>query len=214
MNTLMNKLKISVKMSKGVIIVGYSGHAYMLIDSLQANKIPILGYCEMEEKDKNPFKLRYLGPESQELLRGQNWSIGIGDNSARKAINQKYKGAGSFTSIVHPSAVVAKNSKLASGTFIGPNSIINTLTSIGEGCIINSASIIEHECEIAEYVHIAPSATLAGNVKIGAGTFIGANSTIIQGVSIGEKVIIGAGSVILNDIPSGVKVVGNPGRIL
>lgn len=196
------------------IIIGYSGHAYVVIDSAATAGIIISGYCEMEEKGNNPFHLKYWGQESQTLLKYTNWFVGIGDNRIRRDIYYKLNGVGKYLTIVNKSATVSLTADIEIGSFIGANVSVNAFAKIGKGAIINTGSIIEHECIVGDFSHIAPGAVLAGNVTIGENCFIGANSVIKEGVQIGEGAIIGAGSVIIRDVPSNVIIVGNPGKIL
>ena len=197
-----------------IIIIGYSGHAYVVADAILSAGGTILGYCDKQEKNVDPFGMKYLGQESEELLIGKQWIIGIGDNHIRERISDMYKLYGQFRSVFHESAIIGSGSELGAGVFLAARTVINPLSKIGKGSIINTGAIIEHECEIGNYAHIAPGATLAGNVKIGNRTFIGANAVVKQGIKIGSDVIVGAGSVILQDVEDNVTIVGNPGRII
>ena len=47
--------------NKPVAIVGYSGHAYVIIDILLSAGRMVIAYCDQEEKTNNPFHLMYLG---------------------------------------------------------------------------------------------------------------------------------------------------------
>lgn len=203
---------------KSVAIIGYSGHAYVVLETAKMQGIHFLGYCENNPILQNPYNLAYLGFESDNNF---DWSIaekfvlGIGDNYIRykigKLIHAKKK---KILTITHPSAVISTTVKIGHGNFIGANVIVNALATIGDYCIINNGSIIEHECKLEDAVHIAPGAVLAGNVRVGSNTFVGANSVIKQGVRIGKKVIIGAGSTVIRDIPDNQVWVGNPARRL
>lgn len=199
---------------KDCIVIGYSGHAYVVIDALQLSGSKLAGYCENKEKASNPFNLVYLGNESAEILEDKNWIIGIGDNAVREKIYLKYSKIGRPCTVVHPSAIVSKKSEIGAGSFISARAVINPFAKLGAGAIVNTGAIIEHECEVGEFCHIAPGAILAGQVKVGRRSFVGANAVVKQQVYIGDDVIIGAGAVIINDVPDGATVVGNPGRII
>ena len=204
---------------KETIIIGYSGHSFVIIDTLVSNNIVVNYYLDNEEKALNPYQLEYLGTENEEknilFLKENNYFIAIGDNQIRRKIQlflaEKLQKA---TNIISQKATISNKIILANGIFIGTNAIINALTSIGEGTIINTNAVIEHECKIGNYCHIAPSATLCGNVEVGDLSFIGANSVIKQNVKIGKNVIVGAGSVVIRDIPDDSKVVGNPAKFI
>ena len=47
-----------------MILVGYSGHAFVAAGILQAAGKKITGYCDLEEKSFNPYQLKYFGTGS------------------------------------------------------------------------------------------------------------------------------------------------------
>jgi acetyltransferase EpsM len=206
-------------LGKEVILVGYSGHAYVVADVVLDIEISIVGYSEKEQTSFNPYNLTYLGFENDTDFIG--WSreipfvLGIGDNKLRQRISNLIEENGKMVqTIIDKTAVISKNVSIGSGTFVNKNVTVNALAKIGKNVILNTGCIIEHECILQDAVHIAPGAVLAGNVTIGERSFVGANSVVKQGINIGKDVIIGAGSVIITNIPDGKKVVGNPGRII
>lgn len=202
-----------------VILIGYSGHAFVVAETAIENGVNLIGYSEKILSDENPIGLVYLGFEKDDNFVGWNKSVsfvlGIGDNALRQNIANLIESKGkALRTIVHCSASVSKSAKIGCGTFINRNVAINALAVVGKSVILNTGCIIEHECVIADAVHIAPGAVLAGNVTVGERSFIGANAVIKQGIVIGRDVIIGAGAVVVTNIPNGKKVIGNPGRIL
>ncbi len=204
---------------KDVVLVGYSGHAYVVADAALIASVNLKYYSEKKENLLNPFNLKYLGREAEDSFFG--WSndvefiLGIGDNRTRqiiaKMIAERKK---LILNVIHPNASISKTVKIGIGNFVSRNVSINPFVDIGNYCILNTACVIEHECVIGEAAHIAPGAVLAGNVSVGERSFIGANATIKQGVKIGKDVIIGAGTVIIKDVANGKKIVGNPAREL
>lgn len=196
-----------------VVIIGYSGHSFVVCDIFKLLEFDILGYFELNEMDYNPFNLTYLGSESTIKVNDERQVfVAIGNNAIREriAINLEYD----LVNAIHPNAVIADSVIVGLGVLVSANAVINSLSTIGNGAIINTGVIIEHECKVGAFAHIAPGAVLAGNVRVGDRSFIGANSVVKQGVVIGNDVIVGAGSVILNDVPDNVTIVGNPGRII
>lgn len=199
------------------ILLGYSGHAFVVIDAALKADIPVNYYADKYEVSRNPFSLEYIGFETQKNFEGWNkgygFILGIGDNLIRTeiaelVIEKKEK----LLRVTHPATTISKNVEIGVGTFIAPHVSINALSRIGNFVILNTHSVIEHECVIEDGVHIAPGAVLAGNVKVGKRSFIGANAVIKEGVTIGADVLVGAGSTIIRNIENGKKVVGNPGR--
>ena len=204
-------------LKKPVVIVGYSGHAYVIIDIfLNAGRL-VTAYCDQEQRESNPYHLEYLGKESDVIhqLKKFDFFTGIGNNGIREKIHLNLSQfLGNPINAIHPSAVISSSVRMGDGVMIAANATLNPLVEIGRGVICNTSTSIDHECVIGEFAHIAPGAVLCGNVKVGRKTFVGANSVIRQGVTIGENVIIGAGTVIVKDIPDGATVVGNPARNL
>jgi len=201
------------------VIIGYSGHAYVVLDAAQKAGLQVVGYTEKEEKTQNPFELEYLGFEEDENFegwgKGYDFILGIGDNRIREKVAKLIFGKKEkLESVIHPSADVGSKVEIGAGTFVSLGAMVNPLVKVGKAVIINTGAIVEHECEIGDYSHIAPGAVLAGNVKVGERSFIGANAVIKEGVEIGNYVIIGAGAVVLHNVQNNRKVVGNPGRNL
>lgn len=202
------------------VVIGYSGHAYVVIDVLMAMGYTMAGYYEREEKTRNPYKLQYLGKEAvyniDEQLKHLAYFVCIGDNHLRKNIYEKLEGSQGHTiNAIHPQSIISPTAQLAenTGILIAPNAVLNACSSIGKGTICNTSSVIEHDCDVGEFCHIAPGATLCGNVQVGNLSFVGANAVVKQGVNIGVNVTIGAGAVILKDVPDNTVVVGSPERM-
>lgn len=212
-------LIFQVVLDKKVILIGYSGHAYVVADIAIENQYDIIGYTEKSRAQNNPFNLNYAGYEKEtdffENKEGVGFLIGIGDNLIREKIyNLITSKNAKITTLISSTASISQSAKINSGTFVNRNVTINAFAKIGKNVILNTACVIEHECEISDSVHIAPGVVLAGNVFVGERSFVGANSVVKQGVKIGKDVIIGAGSVVISDVPDGKKIVGNPIRFI
>ena len=198
-------------------MIGYSGHAYVIIEAMDSKKYAVKGYFDFHEVAKNPYKITYFGNERADSFTTtvKNGCVfpSIGSNAIRERLIHFFNEKGvSQVNIIASSALVSKTAILGNSIFISQGAIINAQVEVGNGAIINTAAIIEHECKIGNCAHIAPGAVLTGNVIVGNRTFIGANTVIKQGLKIGHDVLIGAGSVIIKDVPDGKKIVGNPGR--
>ncbi|MBL7743783.1 MAG: acetyltransferase [Chitinophagaceae bacterium] len=204
-------------LKKPVAIVGYSGHAFVIVDIfLNAGRL-VTAYCDSEEKTLNPYHLNYLGKEMEVIhkLKKFDYFACVGHNGIREKIHTNLSQLlGNPINAIHPSAVISASVKMGDGIMIAANATLNPLVEIGRGVICNTSSSIDHECIIGDFTHIAPGAVLCGNVKVGRSTFIGANSVIRQGITIGNNVTIGAGTVVVKDIPDNSTVIGNPARKL
>jgi sugar O-acyltransferase (sialic acid O-acetyltransferase NeuD family) len=207
-----------LKNNKPLIILGNGGHATVLTEVLLLKKSDILGFTSPRE-EINRFGLHYLGidevildhhPDSVDLVLGTG-SINV--SSMRKKIFEYYKEKGyTFSTIIHPKAIVSEYSIISEGVQLLAGSIVQAFTTINRNTIINSGVLIEHDCTIGSHVHVAPGTVLSGQVSIGDGTHIGAGSSIIQNIAIGKNVLVGAGSVVIRNIDDHHRVAGVPAK--
>lgn len=203
-----------------MILIGYSGHSYVINGILKSIGLKATGYCDNEEKKYNPLSLKYFQQETSEAgikaLTQEDFFIAIGNNSIRKRVYNNLAIRNLLpVNAIHASAVIDDSVLIAPhGVMIAPNVTINALAKIGIGAICNTFSVIEHECIIGDFAHIGPGAVLCGNVTVGENSFIGAKAVVRENIRIGNNVMVGAGAVVVKDIPDNVKVVGNPARIV
>jgi sugar O-acyltransferase (sialic acid O-acetyltransferase NeuD family) len=202
---------------KHCVIVGYSGHGYVSLDILQLMGYTVIGYCDVEEKNYNPFQLAYLGTEVEYFSRVDEMTIcrkvfiSIGDNRRRKKVFEKLTALNcEIINAIHPLSIVSSSVKLGKGVLIAANATINPLCTIGDGVICNTSSSIDHNCRLGDFSHICPGSVICGDVEVGKSTFIGANSVVRQGIKIGENILIGSGSVVVRDLEHGKRYFGNP----
>jgi acetyltransferase-like isoleucine patch superfamily enzyme len=118
---------------------------------------------------------------------------------------------GTFVEI-QKNAIIGKNCKISSHTFICEGVTVEDDVFIGHGVIfindtypgaVNPAGRLQTEDDWK----VEPTL-----VKKGAS--IGSGATILANVTIGEKAIVGAGAVVAKDVPPNAVVAGNPARLL
>jgi UDP-perosamine 4-acetyltransferase len=109
------------------------------------------------------------------------------------------KGYG-FTTVIHPSAIVAADVEIAKGAQLMAGTVIQPGVRIGSSCIINTGVTVDHDCNIHSHCHLAPGVTLSGSVEVNQGTHIGTGASVIQGIVIGQNCVIAAGSIIYSDV--------------
>jgi acetyltransferase-like isoleucine patch superfamily enzyme len=113
---------------------------------------------------------------------------------------------------VQKNALIGKNCKISSHTFICEGVTIEDNVFIGHGVVfINDpyprAVNINGALQTEDDWKVEPTL-----VKSGAS--VGSGSTILCNVTIGENAIIGAGSVVTKDVPPDMIAAGNPARIV
>ncbi|MDN3686533.1 acetyltransferase [Cyclobacterium jeungdonense] len=204
--------------SKLVFLFGYSGHSYVIIESLLQVGYSIGGYFDFHESTRNPYQLKYMGCEKEvdvKKIVGKNLVFpSVGDNGVRQKLIIIFEDLELNQAIIlDSSARISPTAQLGKSTYIGKNVVVNAQSKIGKGTILNTGCIIEHECVIDDFVHIGPGAVLCGNVHIGNNSFVGANAVIKQNISIMNQITVGAGSVVIKDINEQGIYVGNPVKI-
>ena len=204
--------------SKKVFIFGYSGHSYVVIESLINAGYTIIGYFDHQEALVNPYKIPYFGYEEstnlKELIEGNLVFPTVGENGVRQkliTLFEKFE-LNQFVA-VDPKANISNSTLIGPSTYIGKNACVNAQSKIGKGVIINTNAIVEHDCIIDNFVHLGPSSVLCGNVRIGERTLIGAGSTIKQNIEISSNVLLGAGSVVVKPILKQGVYFGNPAKL-
>ena len=203
--------------SKSIYIFGYSGHAYVVIESILDLGYTIKGYFDIQKAHHNPYRLPYMGSEKSVDLKqivGTDFVFPcVGDNILRNQLLQLFKEKGlNQCTIIDPTANVSPSAQIGVSTYVGKGSIINAQAQIGYACIVNSGAIIEHDCRVSSASHVGPGAVLCGNVQVGNKTLIGAKSVIRPNLFICGDVTLGAGSVLVKSIEYEGTWVGNPAR--
>lgn len=201
---------------KQLILIGNGGHAKVIKDIVELSKdYRLAGYLDSaidqysEEKGMIYDSLDHI----HKYKKSYFFCIAIGNNSVRKRIFETSSiPTHRFATLIHPTAVISKNTEIGQGTVVMANVVINADAKIGKHTIINTGAIIEHDNTIEDYVHISPNATLAGGVTIESGVHVGASATIIPLIHVGHQVIVGAGATVVKDVLPYLTVVGTPAK--
>ena len=119
---------------KKVILIGYSGHAYVVVETAVENSYDVIGYSDKEKSDLDPYCLPYLGFEKKDDFIGwQNevsFVLGIGDNTLRQNIAHLIESKGkTVETIIHKTANISKS---VVGTEIKRTSNTNKLSIVSK----------------------------------------------------------------------------------
>lgn len=191
-----------------MILYGASGHAKVIIDTLEA-----IGHKIDYVVDDNASISSLLGYEVRRDIGHYDCAIvSIGNGKIRKEIVNRLE-VKEWAKAIHPKAIISPHASVGEGTVVMAGTVINSGAMIGKHCIINTGATVDHDVQVGDFVHIAPGVHVSGGVSVGEGAWIGVGSCIKQGVKIGKWVTIGAGSVVVKDIPDGVTAYGCPCRV-
>lgn len=136
----------------------------------------------------------------------------IGQVSRRALVERLLDEGRALTSLVHPSAVVARSATIEAGCVIFPGVVIGARTRIGRGTIVNRGALIGHHTTIGAWSFVGPGANVAGGVSVGEMVYLGMGSIVRDDRSVGQGATLGAGAVAVADVEAGTTVVGVPAR--
>ncbi|MBE5919584.1 MAG: acetyltransferase [Pseudobutyrivibrio ruminis] len=201
---------------KSIAIMGASGHCKVVAEIALEN-----GYDNIVFVDLNPT-IDMLGeyPVADEDTDLENFIndkydfiVGIGDAKIRRKVQEKLinKGANVVT-LIHPSAVIAYDAKIGTGTVVMAGAVVNPGTTVGDGVIINTGASVDHDNMIGDYAHISVGAHTAGTVAIGDNTWLGIGAVVSNNLSICSDCVIGAGAVVVKNIIKEGTYVGVPAK--
>ena len=118
---------------------------------------------------------------------------------------------GAFVEI-QKNAVIGKNCKISSHTFICEGVTIEDEVFVGHGVMFTNDKYPRATNPDGSVQTESDWTVIPTLVKKGAS--IGSGATILAGVTIGENSIVGAGAVVVRDVPPETTVAGVPARVL
>jgi len=206
-----------------VIIVGAGGlgrELFIWVGDMIATRpgYKIKGFLDddlsaLDNFDYNPGILGSI--RDYKPSENERFVLGIGTVELKEEIATLLEAKGAeFMTVVHPSVVKGKNSKLGRGCIICPNSILSGDTQLGNFVTVNLACIVSHDVVIGDWTQLSPLCNLTGNVTVGSRVFMGASACVLPGINVGNRTILGAGTVCVRNIPENVTCFGVPARIL
>ena len=152
---------------------------------------------------------------------GMDFTIGIGNNSARQRISECYAERLRFANLIHPSATFGYGQRQViesrKGVIVCAGVRLTNNIKVGNFCIFNLNVTVSHDVVIDDYVYVAPGAHITGNVRIATRSWIGTGAAVNQGskarkLHIGADAVIGSGAVVVKDCEPNAVYVGVPAR--
>ena len=211
-------------MPQRIVIVGSSGHAKVVAEIVEREaKCTIAGLIDsFRPAGESAFGYRILGSEQVlgALVASDGVTgavIAIGDNWQRARMARSIAQLAprlAFVSAVHPSAAVARDASLGTGSVVMPGAVINPGARLGQHCIVNTGATVDHDCTLADFASLAPGAVLGGTVELGECAAVMLGAQIIHGRRIGAHAVVGAGALVLEDVAAHTVAYGAPARLV
>lgn len=155
------------------------------------------------------------------LHSDMQYAIGIGDNSVRQKIAQRFGDELSFANLIHPSASFGKGQYEAiaasKGIIVCAGVRFTNNIRVGNFTVFNLNATIGHDSVVDDFANVSPGVNISGNVHIGKRCWIGTGASVNQGTElsklvIGADTVIGSGSVVVKDCESNAVYVGIPAK--
>lgn len=141
--------------------------------------------------------------------------IAVGSPSGRLALAEILTRKGArFSSVIHPSAVIAERTTIGTGCIIGPGAFVSTDAVVGAHVAVGFNAAVGHDARIGEGSVITGCCIVNGGAVLGRGVFLGSHSVVLPRIVVGDEASSTAGAIMMRDVPAGTKVGGNPARQL
>jgi sugar O-acyltransferase (sialic acid O-acetyltransferase NeuD family) len=203
---------------KKICIVGTGGFGRevlcCLTDTISNTNLKIEEFACFMVSDEISKQSKIMGidviSQSQFDPKYYNVVVAIGDPSTRKRVVSSLPKQTTYTTIIHPSAIISNFVEIGEGSIITAGAIITCNIKIGKHAHINLLTTIGHDCEIGDFFTTGPAANVSGNCHLGECVYLGTNSAVKQGISICDNVTVGMGGVVVKKITEKGVYIGNP----
>lgn len=159
------------------VIYGAGGHAKVLEDLLEKLDLNVEVFFDDSGKIDSVNGVRVTSYDAS-VSPQLPLVIGIGNPKIRKLLLEKIKHI--FSSLIHPTAVVASDVEIGEGTVVLAGAVIQSGAKIGRHVIINSNVTIDHDAVISDFVTTYPGAYVGAEAIVGEGVVVNPNSVIMR----------------------------------
>jgi len=205
-------------MTKSVVLFG-SGSPLIVdyeetCERLAVAVASIIRNIDCEDMASDPGKIVAVGDMPRELL-ALPFAIPLFSPANRRSAHRHAValGAGSFATLIDPTAIVPRRLDAGPGVFVNAGVVVGACSSLSEFSLINRGTVVGHHLRLGAFSSIGPGAVVAGQVTIEDDVLIGAGATLLPGVHIGAHAVVGAGSVVTRDVAAFTLVMGSPARV-
>jgi sugar O-acyltransferase (sialic acid O-acetyltransferase NeuD family) len=205
-------------LSKTICIAGTGGCGrealWLLCDVLNTSVEALVNAGQVLFLDDNPPSAEMMGVP---VITRNNFDpklhqvvLGIGMPTSRRRFVESLPPATTFTTLVHPTALLSPWVEVGEGSLIAARCIVTTHVKLGRYTHLNIQSTISHDFAGGDYFTTAPMASVSGNCTFGEGVYLGSHATVKQGISICDGAVIGMGAAVVKPITEPGTYVGVP----
>jgi len=217
-----DKSIINKKEKYSIIIVGAGGFGREIYlwakETFPKDEYLIKGFLDDNIKALNNYNIgikiiesiiNYLPEENDRFL------IAIGEIQKKKELVTILKSKNAvFQKLIHPTAKVAKNTRIGEGVIICPFCLVSDHVVLDNFTMMNIYSSCGHDVNVGKYCILSPYYTINGFGIVEDEVFLGTHSTVIPGKKVGHNSKVSANSVVMRNVPSNKMVFGVPGKIV
>jgi len=194
-------------------VAGAGGVGREALDVALAQGLRVVAFLDDELAGQTVRGLPVLSPA--QAAHGSSYLIGIANPAVRERLAKLLDVRGlTAVTLIHPSAVIGPETRLAGGCLIHANAHVSSSVSLGAHCHVHYNATIGHDAVLEDRASVYPGANVAGSVRLAADVTVGSNAVVLQGLTIGRGTFIGAGAVVTRDVAAGLVVTGSPARTL
>lgn len=206
-------------MEESVVVVGAGGFGREVLQWLRDAAAAgagqrVRGFLDDTAPDLSAFGLDVpvLGPvDPGRLEAGDRCILAIGDPAVRLALAARLEAAGvHFTTLVHPSAVVAPSARLGAGAVVCPFGFIGPDAMVGAHALLNVRASVGHDARIGRAAVLSPHTCVGGAAEVADGAMLGSAAVVLPRQRVGEGARVAPGAVVHSAVPAGVLALGNP----
>ena len=197
------------------VILGAGNLIFDIIDAIEANEEKVEAVVLNSRVDntlKNKLNTLIISIDDFKPSKDKKYIFGFLNSNKEQYIKALNKYNIDYVNLIHPTAYIAKSTKLGGGNFIGAGVIIGPNVTIGDYNYFNRGSLIGHDVVLGNMNHVGPGANICGRCKVANKCNFGASSAINDGLSIGSNCIIGSNSTVTKNLKRKGVYLGTPAK--